>query len=59
MTEEYEQWLNNPKEQAEYEKWRIEDDLKRAKLPDPFTTDIESFAKAFREIFGEKNESCS
>ena len=56
MTEEQEQWFNDPVAQAEYKKWRIQDELKRSKLPDPFTTDNENFAKAFKEIFGEKNE---
>jgi hypothetical protein len=59
MTEEYKQWLNDPQAQAEYEKWRIQDELKRAKLPDPFTTDTDAFSKAFNEIFGAKHESCS
>jgi hypothetical protein len=55
--EEYEQWLNDPQAQAEYQKWRIQDELKRAKLPDPFTTDTDVFMKSFNEIFGVKNES--
>ncbi len=54
--EEYEQWLNDPQAQAEYQKWRIQDELKRAKLPDPFTTDIDVFMKSFNEIFGVRNE---
>jgi hypothetical protein len=59
MTEEYEEWLNDPVAQAEHQKWRIQDELKRAKLPDPFTTDTDVFLKAFHEIFGAKNESRS
>lgn len=54
--EEYEQWLNDPQAQAEYQKWRIQDELKRAKLPDPFTTDTDVFMKSFNEIFGVRNE---
>lgn len=57
MTEEYEQWINDPVAQAEYEEWRAKDELKRSKLPDPFTVDTETFSKAFHEIFGAKNES--
>lgn len=59
MTEEYEQWLNDPQAQSEWQEWRIKDELKRAKLPDPFTTDTNAFLKAFNEIFGVKNESRS
>jgi hypothetical protein len=57
--EEYEQWLNDPVAQDEHQKWRIQDELKRSKLPDPFTTDTETFAKAFQNIFGVKHESSS
>lgn len=59
MTEEYEQWLNDPQAQAEWQEWRIKDELKRSKLPDPFTTDTNAFLKAFNEIFGVKHESRS
>lgn len=52
---EYEEWKADPQAQAEYQKWSIQDEINRAKLPDPFTTDPESFAKAFNQIFGEKN----
>ena len=53
--QEHEDWKNDPKAQQEYEKWRIEDELKRSKLPDPFNTSAQQFAKAFNEIFGVKN----
>ena len=54
--QEYEDWKNNPAEQEEYKKWRIEDELKRSKLPDPFKTDTNHFAKAFNQIFGVKHD---
>lgn len=54
--QEYEDWKNNPAEQEEYKKWRIEDELKRSKLPDPFNTDTNHFAKAFNQIFGVKHD---
>lgn len=34
--QEYEEWKNDPVAQAEYQQWRIQDELKRSKLPDPF-----------------------
>lgn len=54
--QEYTEWLNDPKAQAEYHQWRIKDDLKRSQLPDPLTTDIDVFMKSFNEIFGVRNE---
>jgi hypothetical protein len=59
VTEEYKEWLGDPVAQDEYQKWRTQDELNRSKLPEPFTTDTETFAKAFKEIFGVKNESRS
>ena len=56
IQQQYEEWKADPKAQAEYDKWRIEDELKRAKLPDPFTTDPQAFAKAFNQIFGVNHE---
>jgi hypothetical protein len=56
VTDEHKEWLNDPVAQDEYQKWRTQDELKRSKLPDPFTTDTEKFAKAFQNIFGEKHE---
>ena len=55
--EEYMEWVNDPVAQAEYQKWRTENETKRAKLPDPFTTDSNVFLKSFNEIFGDRNES--
>jgi hypothetical protein len=52
--QEYEQWLNDPVAQAEYQQWRADQDQKRAQLPDPFTTDPQSFLNQFNRIF--KNE---
>jgi len=54
MTEEHEEWLNDTQAQEEYRKWKIEDEMKRARLPDPFTTEPDAFLKAFHEIFGAK-----
>lgn len=52
--EEYEEWMNDPQAQAEYQQWRADQDQKRAQLPDPFTTDPQSFLNQFNLIF--KNE---
>ena len=52
--EEYEEWMNDPQAQAEYQQWRAQEDLKRSQLPDPFTTDPQSFLKQFNLIL--KNE---
>jgi hypothetical protein len=49
--QEYEEWKADPQAQREYEQWRIEDELKRAQLPDPFTTEPQSFINAFNSIF--------
>lgn len=54
--QEYEDWKNDPKAQEEYKKWRIEDEIKRSKLPDPFNTDTNQFAQAFNQIFGVKHD---
>jgi hypothetical protein len=50
--QEYEEWLNDPLAQAEYQQWR--QDQIRNQLPDPFTTDPSIFLKQLREL---KNES--
>lgn len=52
--QEYEDWKNDPKAQQEYKEWRIEDEIKRSKLPDPFNASTSEFAKSFNEIFGVK-----
>ena len=57
--QEYDAWKHDPKAQEEYAKWKIEDELKRNQLPDPFNTNTSQFAKAFNEIFGVKNELSS
>ena len=59
MNQEYEEWKNDPAAQAEYDKWKAMYELKREQLPDPFLTDVETFNKAFNQIFGEKHESRS
>lgn len=54
--QEYEDWKSDPKAQEEYKLWRIEDELKRSKLPDPFSASTSEFARSFNEIFGVKND---
>jgi hypothetical protein len=34
--EEYLEWLADPVAQAEYRQWLVEDEKRRAALPDPF-----------------------
>jgi hypothetical protein len=34
--QEYEEWINDPVAQAEYAQWKIQDEQRRAQLPDPF-----------------------
>ena len=34
--QEYEEWKNDPVAQAEYQQWKLQDELKRSKLLDPF-----------------------
>ncbi len=46
--QEYEEWINDPVAQAEYQKWRIQDELRRAGLPDPMSA---SFVEAFTNFF--------
>ncbi len=52
--QEYEEWLNDPLAQAEYQQWRTQQDQIRNQLPDPFTTDPSIFLKQLSEL---KNES--
>ena len=33
--EEYEEWLNDPQAQKEYQEWCLKDEQRRAALPDP------------------------
>lgn len=33
--EEYQQWLNDPQAQKEYQMWCLRDEQRRAALPDP------------------------
>ena len=46
--QEYEEWINDPVAQAEYQEWRLRDELRRAGLPDPLSP---SFTEAFNKIF--------
>jgi hypothetical protein len=43
MTQEYYEWLQDPVAQQEYRKFLLEDEMKRSRLPDPFTTDPQDF----------------
>lgn len=49
LQEEYDEWKNDPKAQAEYQQWRAQDDLKRSQLPDPFTTDPQLFQSFLKD----------
>lgn len=46
--QEYEEWVNDPVAQDEYSKWRIQDELRRAGLPDPMSA---SFHEAITNFF--------
>ena len=37
--QEYEQWKSDPVAQKEYQQWLKQDEARRAKLPDPFTSE--------------------
>lgn len=38
LEEQYLEWINDPVAQAEYRQWLVEDEKRRATLPDPLET---------------------
>ena len=46
--QEYDEWISDPVAQAEYQKWKLRDELRRAGLPDPMSA---SFTEAFTNFF--------
>ena len=49
LEEEHQQWLSDPKAQAEYQQWLRKESQRRKQLPDP----LESLESNFNQIFGE------
>lgn len=49
--QEYEEWANDPEAQKEYQKWKLQDELRRAGLPDPMSP---SFHEAIKNFFKEQ-----
>lgn len=46
--QEYEEWINDPAAQAEYQQWKLRDELRRAGLPDPLSP---AFNEAIQNFF--------